>query len=81
MQLVLTAKTLSLISRELPSFSASCQLFYGRRMDAAAGRDAITSTQEENWRAALTGGWCSEGEVDRKHGKIHLKLAEYEQKS
>ena len=50
-------------------------------MDAAAGRDAITSTQEGNWRAPSTDWWCWRGEVGRKYGKIHLKLAEYEQAS
>ena len=35
----------------------------------------------DDWRTLLTGWWCSRGEVGRKHGKIHLKLVEYEQVS
>ena len=59
----------------------SSALLYSRRMDAAAGRDAMISTQEESWWASSTGWGCSRGEVNRKHGKIYLKLAEYEQES
>ena len=54
-QVVPTTRSSSLILRELPSFSASLQLCYSHRMHNAAGRDTITSTQEENWWASLTG--------------------------
>ena len=54
-QVVPTTRPLSLILRELRSFSTSPQLFYSHRMDAAAKRDAIMSTQEENWRVSSTG--------------------------
>ena len=52
--------------RELPSFSTSPQLFYSGRMDAVAGKDAITSTQEGNWRTSLTGWWVFEGRRRQK---------------
>ena len=45
---VSTTRPSSLPLRQPPSFSTSPQLFYSRRVDALAGRDAITSTQEEN---------------------------------
>ena len=48
-QVVPTTRPSSLTLREQPSFSASPQLFYSRRMNAVAGRDAITSTQGENF--------------------------------
>ena len=76
-----TTRPSSLTLRKLPSFSTLTQLFYSRRMDAVAGKDAITRAQEENRRASLTGWWCSPGEVGRKHGKIHPKPAEHEQVS
>ena len=35
-------------------------------MDAVAGKDAITSTQEGNWRTSLTGWWVFEGRRRQK---------------
>ena len=73
---------LSLVSRELPSFSKPPRLVYSHMMDVTGvGSDAIMSTKDENWWASSTGWWCLRGGFDRKHGKIHLKLAEYEQAS
>ena len=34
-------------------------------MDAAAGRNAITNIQEENWRDSLAGWWYSREDVDK----------------
>ena len=42
-------------------------------MDAAAGRDAITKIQGENWRASLAGWWYSREDVDKKQGKVTPK--------
>ena len=47
-QVIPPTRPLPLTSRELPSFSISPCIFYSRRIDAAAGRAAIKSTQEEN---------------------------------
>ena len=62
--MISTTRPLSLTLRELPSFSTSPQLFYSRRMDAVAGRDAKTRTSKA--RAEQRTGITTVGEQEQQ---------------